>query len=228
MSTPTPVIMMSDEQVISKYVEYLTVAIKFPKSNEVFKLRTYIQSIFNSNPTYYTKNKGNEIHNKSYAIYQMNEILLVLKRLYFGYLKYDYLSSVSTNNFEVQTYKSLATNALNEYNSYKLRTKITEDSSVKNDAKIDLLVFIQREINNYKKRNTTNELRKNKLTKLSDKQKIDNDIKRDTDLLKTIQTLLNNKLIENASVSKIDIENKANSTSYIIQENYDEKCIGVC
>ena len=34
--------MMSDEQVISKYVEFLTVAINFPKSNDAINLKTYI------------------------------------------------------------------------------------------------------------------------------------------------------------------------------------------
>ena len=238
MSTPTPIPDVTDDQLISKYVEYLNVFSKFPRSRDTINLRNYILSVYNSKKTYYTRSKTLDIHKKSFEIYKNLEIknnkMMVLKRLYYGYLKFDYISKMQNNLRVQQMFREYSNNSLKQYNTFKTINMIDKASEaiVKNESIIDLLVLIQRDINILMKNNTVDTTRLNKENKVTKKQQILNKINKDSDLLNNISILLNTKLGENPSISKSDIDKKAKDASYILREYYEEEknlqCVGIC
>jgi len=215
MTTP----INSDDQVISKYVEYLNNVSKFPASKKTEELKNYILSTYGENKTYYTRDKMIDIHNIALSIYINADNLKVLKRLYFGYLKYDYLSSI---NIDKIGSTNISQRALQEYENFKIKNKInnTDVDIVKNEAIIDLLVFIQRYINELENNIKINNIRLQNILQ----NKINNEMK----LVNDSKKILNDKIDQNRSIDKSDIEIKAANSSYIIQEYYEvENYIGV-
>ena len=159
---------------------------------------------------------------------------MVLKRLYYGYLKFDYISKMQNNLRVQQMFREYSNNSLKQYNTFKTINMIDKASEaiVKNESIIDLLVLIQRDINILMKNNTVDTTRLNKENKVTQKQQILNKINKDSDLLNNISILLNTKLGENPSISKSDIDKKAKDASYILREYYEEEknlqCVGIC
>lgn len=235
---------ISDDELIAKYyVPYLESPFKETKK----KLENQVLAIYATNPEYYTSLKKRELYNRTVRKIKGK----VLRRLYYGYLKFDYVSSLQTNSAIGQNYKNQSQNALNQFNQYKTQNNITDDDMEKNEAVLDFLILIQRDINNLKKNNITDNNRLTNINKdllatkrpsgvtdaqlLRERDRLIQKINNDSALLNSIQPFFNTKLTENPSISLSVVEQKANDANYAIQEYYQEEekrenyqCFGIC
>ena len=235
---------ISDNDLIDKYyIPYLES--KFKESQD--RIKNQVLNIYKNNPEYYTTSKKQEIHDRSVRKIKGKP----LRRLYYGYLKFDYVSSLQTNSAIGQNYKNQSQNALNQFNQYKTQNNITDDDMEKNEAVLDFLILIQRDINNLKNNNINDKKTLQKINNdllstkrpsgvsstqlLKEKDKITQKINNDSVLLSKIQPILNVKLSENPSISLSVVEQKANDANYAIQEYYQEEekrenyqCFGIC